>query len=129
MTTPFSGYVCSLCGRGYSSSALIYVCPHHGDLGNLDVLLDYPAIRASTSPRTIAANPDPSLWRYLPLLPVPDPGFRSTPLGAVGGTPLFSAPRLAARLGLRHLWLKDDSRNPTASFKDRASAVVVARAL
>ena len=52
----------------------------------------------------------------------------STPLHAAGGTPVFVLPRLAQKLGLQNLWLKDELRNPTASFKDRASAIVVARA-
>jgi threonine synthase len=67
------------------------------------------------------------LWRYLPLLPVSDPGGTGTPLRAAGWTPLFSPLVLAEKLGLQNLWIKDESRNPTASFKDRASAVVVAR--
>jgi len=62
------------------------------------------------------------MWRYLDLLPVaPDD---VTTLGE-GGTPLVPAPRLAARLGLRELHLKDESRNPTGSFKDRLAAVAV----
>ncbi|MBF8256383.1 MAG: thrC, partial [Anaerolineales bacterium] len=81
-----------------------------------------------TSPQAIAASREPSIWRYLPLLPVGTPGHVGTPLWAVGWTPLFTPRRLAAKLGLTQLWMKDDGRNPTASFKDRASAVVVARA-
>ena len=68
------------------------------------------------------------MWRYLPLLPVSDPGGLGTPLHAAGWTPVFAPPRLRAEQGLSRLWVKDESRNPTASFKDRASAVVVARA-
>jgi threonine synthase len=64
----------------------------------------------------------------LALLPVGDPGLEGTPLRAAGSTPLYRAERLGAELGLRRLLIKDDGRNPTASFKDRASAVVVARA-
>ena len=71
---------------------------------------------------------EPSLWRYLPLLPVNDPGGLGTPLRAAGWTPVFAPPRLRKEQGLNRLWIKDESRNPTASFKDRASAVVVARA-
>lgn len=125
---PFLGYTCSLCGAQYAPDQVTYVCPHHGDFGNLDVALDYAAINAATSPQRLAASPRHSLWRYLPLLPVEDPGFAHTPLGAAGGTPLYRAERLGASLGLPHLLVKDDGRNPTASFKDRASAVVVARA-
>lgn len=124
----FLGYTCSLCGAEYAPDQVAYVCPHHGDAGNLNVVLDYAAIRAVTSPERLAASSRHSLWRYLPLLPVADPGFPQTPLGAAGGTPLYRAERLGASLGLSHLLVKDDGRNPTASFKDRASAVVVARA-
>jgi threonine synthase len=125
----YLGYRCSLCGAEYAPDRVEYVCPRHGDSGNLDVVLDYAAIRRAASPQTLAAARDPSLWRYLPLLPVADPGAPGTPLRAAGGTPLYRADRLAAELGLRHLFIKDDGRNPTASFKDRASAVAVARAL
>jgi threonine synthase len=59
---------------------------------------------------------------------VPDPGGEGTPIRRAGWTPVYQLERLAQELGLDHLWLKDESRNPTASFKDRASAVVVARA-
>ncbi len=126
--THFTGYRCSLCGVEYAPGQVEYVCPKHGDMGNLDVVLDYAAIAVAASPQSIAGSPRHSLWRYLPLLPVDDPGFHHTPLGAAGGTPLYHAGRLAAELGLRQLLVKDDGRNPTASFKDRASAVVVARA-
>jgi threonine synthase len=68
------------------------------------------------------------MWKFLPLLPVSDPGGRGTPFRLAGGTPVLSPPTLAAKLGLRRLWIKDESRNPTASFKDRASALVVAHA-
>ena len=119
-------YRCSVCGRAYTSEEVTYVCPEDG--GNLDVILDYDAIRASWTPGKIASSRDTSIWRYLPLLPVGDPGHAGTPLHAVGWTPLFAPPVLAEKLGLEKLYLKDEGRNPTASFKDRASAVAVARA-
>ncbi|MBP7692348.1 MAG: threonine synthase [Anaerolineales bacterium] len=122
------GYRCSLCGAEYTLDQVPYICPHHGDAGNLDVVLDVPAIQRATSPAALAAVRDFSLWRYLPLLPVEDPGLAGTPLRNAGWTPLYRAGRLAADLKLKHVFLKDDGRNPTASFKDRASAVVVARA-
>jgi threonine synthase len=121
-----SGYRCSVCQRHYAPDEVVYVCPDDG--GNLDVLLDLDSIRRSASPASIVESADASIWRYLPLLPVTDPGHDGTPLKSVGWTPLFRSRRLAADLGLSRLWLKDDGRNPTASFKDRASAVVVARA-
>ncbi|MBI5293407.1 MAG: threonine synthase [Chloroflexi bacterium] len=126
--TNFLGYECSLCGQKYGPNEVEYVCPKHGDMGNLDVVLDYAAITRAASPGSIAASPDLSVWRYAPLLPVADPGFGGTPLHSAGWTPLYRADRLAAALGLKTLFVKDDGRNPTASFKDRASAIVVARA-
>jgi len=103
-----------------------YVCPQDG--GNLDIILDYPAILRTTSPQAIRSSAEESLWRYLPLLPVDDPGCEGTPLRGVGWTPTYSPPQLRTSMGLERLWVKDESRNPTASFKDRASAIVVARA-
>ncbi len=126
--THFLGYRCSLCAAEYGPDFDGYVCPRHGDSGNLDVVLDYAAIGRSVSPSSLADSADLSLWRYLPLLPVGDPGCQGTPLRAVGGTPLYRAERLGQGLGLGDVWLKDDGRNPTASLKDRASAVVVTRA-
>ncbi|MEW6566922.1 MAG: threonine synthase [Chloroflexota bacterium] len=122
----FLGYACSVCRAEYGPGDVIYTCPQDG--GNLDVLLDLAAIGKAVCPRDIESAPETSIWRYLPLLPVGDPGCRDTPLRAVGWTPLLRPKRLEARLGLHQLWLKDDGRNPTASFKDRASAVTVARA-
>jgi threonine synthase len=122
----FLGYQCSICGTEYAPAEVQYNCPKDG--GNLNVLLDYTLIRKNFTVADILAGVEQSLWRYLPLLPVPEPGGRGTPLRAAGWTPVFSPPQLADQLGMRSLWIKDESRNPTASFKDRASAVVVARA-
>lgn len=122
----FVGYRCSLCGEEYSPNDVTYTCPKDG--GNLDVVLDYESIKSKYKPEDIFSRHDPSLWRYLPLLPVNEPEGEATPLHAAGGTPVYQLTRLATKLGLQNLWLKDESRNPTASFKDRASAVVVARA-
>ncbi len=122
----FLGYRCSLCGTEYAPTEATYTCPKDG--GNLDVLLDYKSIRKKFQPEDLTSRRDPSLWRYQPLLPVSEPEGASTPLHAAGWTPVFALPRLAEKLGLKHLWLKDESRNPSASFKDRASAILVARA-
>ena len=119
-------YKCSLCQVHYAADEVTYTCPEDG--GNLDVLMDYDGIRDRYSPEVIFSGKEPSLWRYLPLLPVDDPGGLGTPLRAAGGTPVFAPALLTEGLGLKSLWLKDESRNPTASFKDRASSVVVARA-
>lgn len=126
MSNNVLGYRCSLCQGEYALGEVQYTCPKDG--GNLDVVLDYDLIREKTTPETITTGAEPSLWRYLPLLPVSDPGGTATPLRAAGWTPIFSPPGLAKALKLSRLWIKDESRNPTASFKDRASAVVVGRA-
>ncbi|HEY3343504.1 MAG TPA: threonine synthase [Anaerolineaceae bacterium] len=122
----FKGYQCSLCGKEYAPDEIQYVCPLDG--GNLNVVLDFEAIRQKYHVEDITSRTDFSLWRYLPLLPVADPGGQGTPLRQAGWTPTYAPPALAKELGLSKLWVKDEGRNPSASFKDRASAVVVARA-
>ncbi len=117
---------CVICGKTYQPDEVDYVCPEHGAEGILDVVYDYDVIRQNISRKTLAANPDSTIWRYKPLLPV-RPDSPVPPL-TVGGTPLYEAPRLAAALGLKHVWVKDDGRQPTASFKDRASAIAVVKA-
>ena len=122
----FVGYRCSLCNAEYLPGQVTYTCPKDG--GNLDVVLDYNALRQKYQPEDLTSRKEESLWRYLPLMPVPDPGGEGTSIRSAGWTPIYTLDRLAVQFGLRHVWLKDESRNPTASFKDRASAVVVARA-
>lgn len=126
MNYHFLGYRCSLCGAEYLPEQVIYTCPADG--GNLDVQLDINNIRKLVSREYIFSSVDNSLWRFLPLLPVRDPGYHGTTLRAAGGTPVYQSDALQTASGLQALWVKDESRNPTASFKDRASAVVVARA-
>ena len=121
----FIGYRCSICAADYSPEEVTYTCPKDG--GNLDVLLDYEVLKKKGKDQLVLKR-EPSLWRYLPLLPVADPGGEGTPLHAAGWTPIFSPSVLAKELGLKYLWVKDESRNPTASFKDRASAILMARA-
>ena len=89
--------------------------------------LDYKKIAATTSPKKISDSRDYSIWRYSDLLPLDNPR-KSAPLLQVGWTPLYHATKAGKQLGLSNLYIKDDGRNPTASFKDRASAVVVAKA-
>lgn len=108
---------CSGCGREYPVSAQA-VCDFC--FGPLEIVYDLTS-RARISRASIASGPI-SLWRYKDLLPVPKEGL--VDLG-VGFTPLREAPRLAAELGLRKLWLKNDGLNPTCSFKDRAVSVAL----
>ena len=125
------GLKCTICGAEYGADEVEYVCPKHGDDGILDVVYDYDLIAQRISTEQLADNPTRSIWRYLSLLPVEPETARlmaqGTVLGSVGWTPLYPAPRLAADLGLKHLWVKDDGRQPTASFKDRASAIAVVK--
>jgi threonine synthase len=121
-----AGYHCSLCGKTYALDEVMYNCPADG--GNLEVDINYKYIRKHVGLERILSNQEMSLWRYLPLLPVKDPGAIGTPLRAAGWTPVFRLPKLAHTPGVKELWVKDESRNPTASFKDRASSVVVAQA-
>ena len=127
MKNKFLGYKCSLCGREYSSTdPIAYACPNDG--GNLNVFLDYDNIKKDYQIQDIVMQKESSMWRYLPLLPVFDPGCEATPLRIVGWTPNYSPTAIAEDYGLRNFWVKDESRNPSASFKDRASALVIARA-
>ncbi|MDQ1444076.1 MAG: threonine synthase [Acidimicrobiaceae bacterium] len=119
---PFvEGLTCRECARPYPAQAL-HVCEFC--FGPLEVAYDYAAIAAAVSRQSIAAGPH-SLWRYADLLPAD----RTAPidLGA-GMTPLVRADRLAAELGLGELWIKNDTLNPTGSFKDRVVSVALTKA-
>lgn len=126
-----TGLRCLRCGQHYAPGTLEYVCacrPNVGsDLGTVDVGYAYEAIAAAVNPVTLAADADLSIGRYWPLLPIAHRA--SLPPLPVGNTPLLHAQRLGATLDLPHLYIKDDGRNPSASFKDRASAIALARAL
>jgi len=120
------GLKCVICGKAYGVDEIEYVCPDHGDEGIVDVQYDYDLIGRRFSKGDLLHSTDYTIWRYKPLLPV-KPDSPVPPL-TVGWTPLYNSPRLAAELGLKHVWVKDDGRLPTASFKDRASAIAVVKA-
>jgi len=111
------GLRCRECSREYPAEAL-HVCEFC--FAPLEVVYDYDAIAKTISRTSIAEGPR-SIWRYAPLLPG---GEDRVDLGA-GMTPLVRAPRLAAELGLKELWLKNDTANPTHSFKDRVVSVAL----
>ena len=113
---------CRECGREYEV-APIFTC--EWCFGPLEVNYDYDAIGSAISREKIAAGPA-SIWRYADLLPV-DRGH-AVDLGA-GFTPLVRADRLAAALGLGEVWVKNDTLNPTNSFKDRVASVALSKAL
>lgn len=116
-----TGLCCRSCASVYPAGAQSF-CEEC--FGPLEVDYDYERIRQSVTKEAIAAGPA-NLWRYAGLLPVDDTSPIS--LGA-GYTPLIRAERLSAELGLRDLWIKDDTRNPTGSFKDRVVSVALTKA-
>ena len=117
--------VCSKCGTEYEPSENPVMCSKR-DLGRLDVIYDYDGVSARFDRRALASRKSRDMWRYEELLPV-STGF-AVRLGE-GGTPEVRARRLGEKLGMKSLSLKDDTRNPTASFKDRAMAVGSAKAV
>ncbi len=121
------GLKCVKCGREYETAEIEYTCRDCGIDGILDVILDYDAIRKEMTPQYFKRNTEYSLWRYLPAIPVDDTAGIQ-PL-QVGWTPLYNTDKLSKETGLKNLFIKDDSRNPTASLKDRASAIGVAKAI
>ncbi len=119
-----TGFQCVACGERQGADYSGYVCPTCG--GNLQVTYDYERVRAALDPRQPFRHERSDIFRYQPLLPISDvslaPGLR------IGATPLYPARRLGGSAGHENLWLKDEGLNPSASFKDRASAVAITRA-
>ena len=118
----FTHLRCRECGRSYPKQA-IHICEF--DFGPLEAAYDYDAIRGELTRDSIAARPQ-TMWRYRELLPIDGEPTVGT---QVGFTPLVRADRLARRLGLRELYIKNDTVNyPTLSFKDRVVSVALSRA-
>ena len=114
---------CSLCGAEYEADRLQSLCP---DCAR-PLLARYDLEAAGAVDRdTLIITPEPTLWRYRALLPVGDAG-EVVSLGE-GWTPLLHATRLGGELGMPHLYIKDESLNPTGSFKARGLAVAISRA-
>jgi threonine synthase len=113
-----NAYRCIACSATREPDFDGFVCPDCG--GNLDIEYEYTGIDQNFAGGV-------GIFRYSSLLPVSDPGA-SYPL-VIGGTPLISAQRLGASIGLQNLYIKDDTRNPSASFKDRATAIALQRAV
>jgi threonine synthase len=113
--------VCKECGSSYPLEAL-YVCERC--FGPLEVAYDFSDLDPAEARRKIQAG-SRGIWRYADFLP-----FAERPRDPLepGLTPLIRADRLAARLGLEEVWVKNDAANPTHSFKDRVVAVALAKA-
>ena len=114
---------CVKCGKTYEAVPDLTTCECGGIL---DIVYDYDYIKSVFTKETLKNRQNFTMWRYRELLPVedttPDPPLR------VGWSPLYRADRLAQELGIARLYVKDDGLNPTASLKDRASAMAVAKA-
>src|ERR1044071_3127319 len=117
------GFKCVECARRFGLDEVQYVCAQCG--GNLDVLYDYEKIAAQFDKARLAADRDLTIWRYRALLPV-EPSS-PVPRLTVGWTPVYDCRSLASRFNVKQLLVKDDGRNPTASFKDRPSALAVVK--
>jgi threonine synthase len=112
---------CKECGTTYPLEAR-YVCDEC--FGPLEVAYDFSGLDAAETRRKIQAGPQ-SIWRYADFLPFDAPPRTAL---AAGVTPLLRADRLAERLGLGEVWVKNDAANPTHSFKDRVVTVALAKA-
>lgn len=118
---------CVSCKKEFSLNEIEYTCPSCGPRrGTLEVLYNYDALKRTLTHDYFRSLEERTMWRYLPLLPIENRQFIQ-PL-RVGFTPTYSFPNLASEYGLKKLLIKDDGQNPTASYKDRASAVVVIKA-
>ena len=114
---------CVRCGKTYDAVPDLTNCECGGIL---DIVYDYDYIKTMLTKEKLAKRDNRSMWRYRELLPVEET-TPDTPL-RVGWSPLYEEPKLAELLGIKKLWVKDDGQNPTASLKDRASAMAVAKA-
>ena len=118
---------CVTCGIEYPPHAVEYTCLACGPRrGTLEVVYDYNALSRTLTRETFEKTGIRAMWRYLPLLPIEDDRFIQ-PL-RLGWTPVYEFPSLASDLGLSRLYVKDDGQNPTGSYKDRASSIVVIKA-
>ncbi|MBC8479181.1 MAG: threonine synthase [FCB group bacterium] len=124
MENLLTGYLCIRCSREFAAEKLNYTCSCGA---NLDAVYDYEKLSRTWSKNQLDNNRDRSIWRYLPLLPVQNKPENTS--FQVGGTPLVKSEILAQRLGLNRVYLKDETRNPSGSLKDRASEIAISHAL
>jgi threonine synthase len=118
------GFECVDCSRRYDLAAVRYSCSECQ--GNLDVIYDYERIGSGFGRLALEQDHDFTMWRYRPLLPIEADSI--PPPLMVGWTPIYECRSLADQFGVKQLLIKDDGRNPTASFKDRPSSLAVVKA-
>jgi len=120
-------YECTLCHRKYSPDQDLFTCPVCGEKGILEINYDYESMKKIVTKAYFQKNSDYSMWRYLPMMSLSGTGHPETL--RVGWTPLYRSRSLEKTFGLKALYIKDEGLNPTASLKDRASAVAVLKAI
>jgi threonine synthase len=120
-------YECTLCHQVIGRDSTLLTCPSCGEKGILDVLYDYEALKKVMEEAYFIHNHQYSMWRYLPLMSVEDTYVKDSL--KVGWTPLYASNQLTKQIPVKSLYFKDEGVNPTASLKDRASAVAVLKAL
>ncbi|WP_277962250.1 threonine synthase [Pseudomonas sp. RIT-To-2] len=118
---------CLRCGGRYSPHEVHTWCPACRVDGALDALYDYDTLRRDWSRASLAGQHERGMWRYDRLMPLASSRF--APSLMVGNTPLYAKPELLGPGSPLKVWIKDESRQPTGSLKDRASALAVAHAL
>ena len=118
--------VCSWCGKEYDPQSNPYQCETPNCKGRLDIIYDYEVIKSLIDKTTLKQRA-PGVWKYFELLPLRDPKNIVT-LGE-GGTPLLTSKRLAEKLNMTQLFIKEETRSPTGSFKDRPMTVGVSKAV
>jgi threonine synthase len=114
------GMRCLACGRGFPARKALWACPDCGDAGLLELTYDLEDA-ARTLDRASLERREPWMWRYRELLPLDE--LAELAHLQIGMTPVYGAPRLADKLGIAGLWLKDEGRSPTRSVFDRAALV------
>ena len=114
---------CTICGHHHDATRTLSVCERCGQM--LAVRYDLERVKGAVTKDALRPRP-PGMYRFRELTPLAD-GEAPVTLGE-GGTPLLALPRLAAHLGLRHLWGKDEGQNPTGSFKARGLGMAITKA-
>lgn len=117
---------CSKCGD-ILNEEVMYHCPKCGTEGTLDVIFDLEMVKKELTKEYLRSNKNYNIWRYLPIIPLE--GQAGAAELQIGWTPIYKSKRLEDLLNIRDIYVKDEGRNPTASFKDRATAVGIAKAV
>ena len=120
-------YECTLCHKTFDKNVSIYTCDECGEKGILDINYESALMKEVISKEYFKNNTDYTMWRYKHLMSVKDIDYSNTL--KVGWTPHYESLTLKEELGLNKFFIKDEGLNPTASLKDRASAVAVVKAM